>query len=118
MGVLPLRIETGRYEGCGVVGCKGIPVEFRVCQCCDLCKVEDEIHFLVECPFFVKERVGLLRTCSQEFSKEGRELAEDKERLFIQMMQAESAKVWRAIADFVCTAYKRRVVMLKALHVS
>ena len=50
MGVLPLRIETGRYEACKVVGSKGVPVEFRVCKCCALCKVEDEIHFVLECP--------------------------------------------------------------------
>ena len=52
MGVLPLRIETGRYEACKVVGSKGVPVEFRVCKCCSLCKVEDEIHFLFECPLY------------------------------------------------------------------
>ena len=33
MGVLPLRIETGRYELCGFGGTKkGLPVEFRTLE--------------------------------------------------------------------------------------
>ena len=35
-------IETGRYEN--------IPREQRVCQFCNMRKVEDEYHFLLVCP--------------------------------------------------------------------
>ena len=48
MGVSTLRIETGRYEANGTLGRKGIPIEYRICKCCNLKKVEDEIHFLIE----------------------------------------------------------------------
>ena len=44
LGVLPIRIETGRYER---------PVKAadqRICQQCSLGLVENEIHFLLECP--------------------------------------------------------------------
>ena len=69
MGVLPLRIETGRYEACKVVGSKGVPVEFRVCKCCSLCKVEDEIHFSFECPLYSSLRIGLFEVCKKEIGK-------------------------------------------------
>jgi hypothetical protein len=59
--VLTLRIETGRWESGGVQGKQGIPVELRVCQCCNAEKAEDEIHFLLECDKFVKEREFVLR---------------------------------------------------------
>jgi hypothetical protein len=51
MGVSMLHIETGRYEANGTCGSHGIPVNMRVCLFCSLSKVEDEIHFLLECPF-------------------------------------------------------------------
>ncbi len=43
VGVLALRIETGvrRWESGGVQRKRGIPVEFRVCQCFNAGKVED-----------------------------------------------------------------------------
>ena len=46
MVVSTLRIEAGRYEANGTLGRKGIPIEYRICKCCNLEKVEDEIHFL------------------------------------------------------------------------
>ena len=52
-GVLPLKIETGRY--------RNIPVDDRLCQSCDLNMVEDEIHFLLKCPYYVNERKMLVQ---------------------------------------------------------
>ena len=37
-----LRIETGRYDN--------IPQEQRLCNSCNMEKVEDEFHFLLVCP--------------------------------------------------------------------
>ncbi len=39
-GILPLKIETGRYTQ--------IPLEFRLCILCDSNLVEDENHFLYQ----------------------------------------------------------------------
>ena len=68
VGVLALRIETGvrRWESGGVQRKRGIPVEFRVCQCCNAGKVEDEIHFLLECGKYVLERESLLNVIKLE----------------------------------------------------
>ena len=65
IGVLSLRVESGRYEfwGSGVEKKKGLPIEFRLCQCCDLRKVEDEMHFMLECPLYKTERQKLQQSC-------------------------------------------------------
>ena len=47
-GVLPLRIETGRY--------KGEPVEDRICTMCNLNEIESEKHFLLFCPLYKEQR--------------------------------------------------------------
>ena len=41
-GILPLKIETDRYQG--------IPAENRLCTICDLQVPEDELHFMFHCP--------------------------------------------------------------------
>ena len=47
-GILPLRVETCRY-----IGQKR---EDRKCELCNLNEVEDEIHFVLKCPFYYQER--------------------------------------------------------------
>lgn len=39
-----LRVETGRWSN--------TPREDRLCECCNLALVEDEHHFLFDCPFY------------------------------------------------------------------
>ena len=43
-----LMIEKGRYHG--------IPREERLCLRCDLKEIEDEIHFIFQCPHFAQSR--------------------------------------------------------------
>ena len=42
-GVLPLSIETGRFQS--------IPIELRLCTFCSVHVIEDEVHFLIYCIF-------------------------------------------------------------------
>lgn len=51
-GILPLRIETGRYVG--------EPVEQRLCRFCALNAVEDERHFLLECELYNQIRIDTI----------------------------------------------------------
>ena len=44
LGVLQLRIETGRYER------PKLNAEQRICKQCSLDSVENEAHFILECP--------------------------------------------------------------------
>ena len=50
-GVLPLRVETGRF--------KNTPRELRTCQICEEGVVETEYHFLFECPTIEPERTEM-----------------------------------------------------------
>lgn len=43
-GILPLKIETGRFSR--------LPLDERVCEMCNLTKIEDEFHFLCECTIY------------------------------------------------------------------
>ena len=56
-----LQVEKGRHIK------PKIPLENRLCKLCDLNVIEDEIHFLIECPFYLDERVHFLAKllCSQ-----------------------------------------------------
>lgn len=51
LGILPLAIETDRYYR--------IPLDKRFCKLCDENVIEDEIHFICICKFFVEEREAL-----------------------------------------------------------
>ena len=47
----PLHIETGHY--------RRTPVEQRLCQFCNNNSVEDESHFILQCPVYDHLRLGL-----------------------------------------------------------
>ncbi len=48
LGILPIRIETGRYTNTDVAE--------RICLLCEEDKVENEVHFLFECSLYDAER--------------------------------------------------------------
>ena len=50
-GILPLEVEIGRYQN--------IELQNRICKICSLSEVEDEIHFLCQCPFYNELRTDL-----------------------------------------------------------
>ena len=54
---LPLNIEEGRHENIACI--------YRFCKICNLHKVEDEFHFLLECPAYNKLRLTYI---AKEFS--------------------------------------------------
>ena len=51
IGILPIRVETGRF--------RGLTVEERVCEMCNLGKIENEINFICECPLYDAMRANL-----------------------------------------------------------
>ena len=53
----PLRIETGRYNLPNA-----LPPEQRVCWFCNN-GIEDEVHFLLDCPIYSEDRKILLNEC-------------------------------------------------------
>ncbi len=52
MGILPLRIETGRYTN--------MKLSERFCQICNVVKIEDELHFIFTCTKYEQTRKGFL----------------------------------------------------------
>ena len=51
-------IETGRH--------KQLKIEERICKSCHLRKIEDEIHFLLECPAYDNIREEFLKKLIDE----------------------------------------------------
>ena len=93
-GILPLAIETGRYNN--------IPIEFRLCNYCNENVIEDESHFLLYCPVYDEFRNSL-------FSK-----AFDNNENFVNMSNSMKFKLLmsrdmiRFTAEFLHKAYEKR----------
>ena len=69
-GVLPLRIETGRYHLTKDPKSKTyrkLNVEERICLICNMNSVEDEIHFLCHCPMYEVQRKLLFTKITQVY---------------------------------------------------
>ena len=52
LGVLPIRIETGRYEK--------LPLKNRICPSCKGNTIETEEHFLFHCPLYESQRMQIM----------------------------------------------------------
>ena len=57
-----LRIETGRFNN----KLKYVPPEQRLCEYCSMNKIEDEYHYLVECPLYKDNRSKLFSYIIEE----------------------------------------------------
>ena len=79
LGILPLKIETDRYQG--------VPENMRYCKLCDTCAVETEFHFLFHCPILSHVRDSLLNEFDIQFDN----LPSDSEKLYI-MLQKENIR--------------------------
>ena len=69
-GVLPLRIETGRFQLVKDVlsnKFRKLNVEERTCLLCKSNDVEDEIHFLCHCVVYENLRTNLFQSVTQKY---------------------------------------------------
>ena len=97
-----LQIEIGRY------GTKKTPREERYCFYCkkrDLCKLEDEVHFLTECPLFVEIRKDMLSNITGKFPSV--ELLHGK-NLLIWLLSQEDKFCLELVGKFCRTAFNLR----------
>ena len=76
---------------------------------CFICKekIENEMHFLTECPLYKNERAILYQAC-RENSKNFTSLT--KEQKFIFIMTNECANVMRSLGKFVFESFKLREI--------
>ena len=80
-GILPLQIEVLRWQG--------VPADRRFCVLCKD-RVEDEAHFLFDCPNYTELRREFINTIFT--NKENFEKLSTKEKFLI-MMQKENIKI-------------------------
>ena len=94
-GVLPLRVETGRF--------KGLSLQERTCEYCGDGSVENEHHFLFKCNTWDEIRHPFLNKC-KEVCPDFAELDDVEQFRFV--MNEELIQLHTA--DYVCTAFYLR----------
>ena len=101
-GIAPLRIETGRYESnVDIVtgqARKGVPSECRICKCC-YGDVEDEFHFLLECPQYKALRHKLLHALRAYCTECNQPFPENRKVLFNFLMACQDTHVINAASS-------------------
>ena len=85
-----------------------------MCLCCATGKVEDEIHFLLECPRFDSLRLSM-RQVAQERLREFDKVKGDSQKLFCCIMSSDVKAVCREVARFIKQAFTLRVEILGSL---
>ena len=92
-GVAPLAIELVRH--------RGIPLEDRLCVFCDMEVVEEEHHFIMECPFYSDLREKLLNYASQNVLYFNNVTAREQMCALLShdALQLHSAKILREFLD-------------------
>ena len=94
-GILPLRIETGRYNN--------LPLHERLCVYCQENEIEDEFHFLLECPLYTDMRQELLNQCNQIVSNFQDSSKDCKLKLIL-----GNERILSHAVNFVVNAYHKR----------
>ena len=100
-----LRIETGRYDQ------RKIKPEERLCIYCRSQAVEDEQHFLLQCPLHNNERSLLLETVNAMIPRF--HLLPENEK-FSAVMQSKAPKLMKALGNYIFTCLKKRGISTAA----
>ena len=111
LGVHDLEIERGRY------GRKPFLVEERRCKLClgmRIHAVEDEIHFLLHCPYYAKQRQRLFEKLTQMHYD--LYLLEDSAK-FMWLLSQENNNFVHWLGNFIFSAMKiRKKALENVLH--
>ena len=83
-----LEIEIGRYTQ------PKTPLEDRICKNCDLNKIEDEYHCIIECPYMEEKRTSF-------FSEIFDDNSTSMEEKFITIMKACNTETSQALFKFL-----------------
>ncbi len=95
MGSHDLNIEAQRW------GAHRVPRASRLCTCCDLGVVEDEKHFVMECPLYAEPRATWYGALGYSAQGEG-------PRSMRHLVNGQTPHEWQALAIFLRTALKLR----------
>ena len=88
LGILPLEIEVGRF--------RGIDLENSICKMCNI-NIENECHFLCECPCYQDYRDTLLNHHSISAATS-----------ILDMFYLFMSSNVTALAEYICKAWERR----------
>ena len=93
-----LEIERGRY--------KSKRIEERLCSNCALGKIEDEIHFLLECPKYTNERNEIMSFLETVYPWTSQ--SQNHKSVFITMMSSTNFEVQRRVSEYILEISKIR----------
>ena len=91
-----LAIETGRHAK------PKIAKEERKCTYCNLDDVEDEKHFLLQCPLYNKERLSLFSSLVLNVS------AMSQGDVFVYLLSSKEPTTVKALGTFLHNAFMKR----------
>ena len=98
-GILPLKIETGRFKNIKdsvTVRMRKMKVDERTCEICNSNAVENEIHFICECPVYENYRHRLYEEVSRTDTNFMNLPIQEK---FVYLMENECKKLSLYIVD-------------------
>ncbi len=110
IGCHALKIETDRFSSKS----KYIDPEDRTCDLCDLGNKEDELHFLMECPYYKEERTQYtdkLKDCPSWGNLQNLEM----EPMFIWLLTNENQVVLEHTSHFISECFEKRSSGIKLL---
>ena len=93
MGILPIKIETGRF--------KNMPLKEHTCELCRMDEIEDKEHFLCKCPVYDDLRHSLYRKAQDVCHDFNTYTSEEK---VVSLMKY----VWRDVSRYIVNAWNRR----------
>ena len=96
-----LNIEVGRHSR------PYIPRHQRFCLYCDTGEIDNEIHFLLKCPFHSAGRFSLLQEIVHYLPLQSKP---DHRDMFINIMTSKNQMILNALGKFVYEEFKRREI--------
>ena len=93
LGILPIRVETGRFRNLELKDC--------ICEHCNTQQIEDEIHFLCQCPLYYHIRKMLFDRAEAQCPAFCQMNIQNKFSFLVKNM-------WRGVANFLVSALKIR----------
>ena len=97
-----LKIETGRHVR------PKIPSDQRVCKLCTLNIVEDEIHFLIQCPVYqdIRDKYNISISCIS-----------NNEDLFVSLLNTNSTENIFNVTKYLNEAFEKRKELMNDILV-
>ena len=114
-GTNPLRIETGRWAG--------ELVEDRTCMLCAKGEIEDEVHVLLCCSTYERERRELYRNIQNITNYDLQSMMNDKEWVLQVLIGVGCSQRWKRlyiqseVAKFIAAMFRKRTHLLEQTQI-